>query len=494
MHIINTWGDKMKFQSTRGLESGVASAEAIVRGIAKDGGLYVPESFPNLYDSLKKEKTLSYEELAFKIIKEYFTDIKEEELMDAINEAYNDRFNVEVNKNFLELYHGPTCAFKDAALLFLPQVMRRARKALGLKEEVVILTATSGDTGKAALEGFKDVEGFKVIVYYPKKGVSAIQERQMSTQEGKNVKVYGITGNFDNAQNGVKEIFGNEKFKEELKKEGYLLSSANSINIGRLVPQIVYYFYGYFKLVKEGKIKEDEKINVVVPTGNFGNILAAYYAKRMGLPVEKFICASNDNKVLTDFFHTGSYDKRRELILTESPSMDILVSSNLERLLFEGSGKDGEEIKKLMDSLIKDGIYEVSDKLKEFLKDFYGNFATQGEVSKAISDMYNKEGYLIDTHTAVAQVVYEKYVKETGDNKQVLIASTASPYKFPRSICNALKIDVEGIDDFKVLNKLFEKTKIEIPTNLRDLDKKKILHEEVWDKDEMKEAILSYLK
>lgn len=484
----------MKFQSTRGLESGVASAEAIVRGIAKDGGLYVPESFPNLYDSLKKEKNLSYEELAFKIIKEYFTDIKEEELMDAINEAYNNRFNVEVNKNFLELYHGPTCAFKDAALLFLPQVMRRARKALGLKEEVVILAATSGDTGKAALEGFKDVEGFKVIVYYPKKGVSAIQERQMSTQEGNNVKVYGITGNFDNAQNGVKEIFGNEDFKEELKKEGYLLSSANSINIGRLVPQIVYYFYGYFKLVKEGKIKEDEKINVVVPTGNFGNILAAYYAKRMGLPVEKFICASNDNKVLTDFFHTGIYDKRRELILTESPSMDILVSSNLERLLFEGSGKDGEEIKKLMDSLIKDGIYQVSDKLKEFLKDFYGNFATQEEVSKAISDMYEKEGYLIDTHTAVAQVVYEKYAKETGDNKQVLIASTASPYKFPRSICNALEIDVEGIDDFKVLNKLFEKTKVEIPTNLKDLDKKQILHEEVWDKDEMKEAILSYLK
>ncbi|HEY5524344.1 MAG TPA: threonine synthase [Clostridium sp.] len=484
----------MKFQSTRGLESGVASAEAIVRGIAKDGGLYVPESFPNLYDSLKKEKNLSYEELAFKIIKEYFTDIKEEELMDAINEAYNNRFNVEVNKNFLELYHGPTCAFKDAALLFLPQVMRRARKALGLKEEVVILAATSGDTGKAALEGFKDVEGFKVIVYYPKKGVSAIQERQMSTQEGNNVKVYGITGNFDNAQNGVKEIFGDEDFKEELKKEGYLLSSANSINIGRLVPQIVYYFYGYFKLVKEGKIKEDEKINVVVPTGNFGNILAAYYAKRMGLPVEKFICASNDNKVLTDFFHTGTYDKRRELILTESPSMDILVSSNLERLLFEGSGKDGEEIKKLMDSLIKDGIYQVSDKLKEFLKDFYGNFATQEEVSKAISDMYEKEGYLIDTHTAVAQVVYEKYAKETGDNKQVLIASTASPYKFPRSICNALEIDVEGIDDFEVLNKLFEKTKVEIPTNLKDLDKKQILHEEVWDKDKMKEAILSYLK
>lgn len=484
----------MKFQSTRGLEKGVASAKAIIQGIASDGGLYVPESFPNLFDVLKKNNQLSYEELAFNIIKEYFTDIDENDLKDAINDAYKNRFKVEVNKNFLELYHGPTSAFKDAALLFLPQIMKRAKKALGVKEEVVILAATSGDTGKAALEGFSNIDKFKVIVYYPKKGVSAIQERQMATQEGNNVKVFAITGNFDNAQTGVKAIFGDEGFKEDLKEKGYLLSSANSINIGRLVPQIVYYFHGYFELVKQGEIEMGQEINVVVPTGNFGNILASYYAKRMGLPVHKFICASNENKVLADFFQSGVYDKRRDLILTESPSMDILVSSNLERLLFEGSGRDGQEIKKLMDSLMGQGVYKVSGKISKFLESFYGNFANQEEVSKAISDIYKNEGYLIDTHTAVAEVVHKKYLKETGDDRQVLIASTASPYKFPRSICSSLDIDVSGLDDFEVLNKLFEETKVEIPENLVGLDKKEVLHKEVWDKDEMKKALLSYLK
>lgn len=484
----------MKFQSTRGAEYGVASAEAIIRGIAKDGGLYVPESFPDLYLKLRETKGLTYEELAFKIISEYFTDIDEAELKGAINDAYKNRFSVNVEKGFLELYHGPTCAFKDAALLFLPQIMKRAKKALNVKEEVVILTATSGDTGKAALEGFKDVDGFKVVVYYPKHGVSAIQERQMATQEGKNVKVFGTNGNFDNAQTGVKEIFGDEEFKSLLAKDNYILSSANSINIGRLVPQIVYYFYGYFKLVEQGEIKDGEEINIVVPTGNFGNILASYYAKRMGLPINKFICASNENKVLTDFFQSGTYDKRRELKLTESPSMDILVSSNLERLLFEGSGRNGEEIKKLMNDLNTTGIYNVSPKIKDFLKEFYGNYATIEECYKAISDMYKEEGYLMDTHTAVAKVVYDKYVKETGDNKKVLIASTASPYKFPRSICNALGMDVKDCDDFEVVNKLFQETNVEIPTNLKDLDKKEILHDEVWDKDKMKDALLSYLK
>ena len=493
-HINKNWGDKMKFQSTRGLEKEVNSAEAIIKGIAKDGGLFVPDSFPKLYDALKNEKGLSYEELAFKIIKEYFTDINEKDLKDAINDAYNNRFDVKVNKEFLELYHGPTCAFKDAALLFLPQIMKRAKKALGINEEIVILTATSGDTGKAALEGFKDVDGFKVVVYYPDKGVSAIQQRQMSTQEGKNLKVFGIDGNFDNAQTGVKEIFADEKFKEELKKKGYLLSSANSINIGRLVPQIVYYFYGYFKLIEEGKIKEDDKINVVVPTGNFGNILASYYAKKMGLPINKFICASNDNKVLADFFQSGTYDKRRELILTESPSMDILVSSNLERLLYEGSGRNSEEIKQLMDSLTNEGVYTVSDNIQAFLKEFYGNFANMDEVSEAISNIYKNEGYLMDTHTAVAKVVYDKYVQETGDNRQALIASTASPYKFPRSICNALDIDIKDVDDFEVLNRLFNETKVDIPNNLKDLDKKDVLHKEVWEKTEMEKALLSYLK
>lgn len=484
----------MKFQSTRGLEKDVKSSEAIIRGIAKDGGLFVPDSFPNLYEDLKKDRGLSYEELAFKIIKEFFTDIDKNQLMDSINDAYNNRFKPEVKKDFLELYHGPTCAFKDAALLFLPQIMKRAKNALGVNEEIVILTATSGDTGKAALEGFSNVDGFKVVVYYPKNGVSAIQERQMATQEGNNVKVFGINGNFDNAQTGVKNIFGDEEFKEELKKKGYILSSANSINIGRLVPQIVYYFYGYFKLVEEGKIKEDEEINVVVPTGNFGNILASYYGKKMGLPINKFICASNENKVLTDFFKTGIYDKRRELVLTESPSMDILVSSNLERLLYEGSGRDGEEIKKLMTALSKEGVYEVSPKVKEFLKDFYGDFATKEEVHKGIKDMYEEENYLMDTHTAVGKVVYDKYREETGDNRKVLIASTASPYKFPASICEALDINIEDIDDFGVLEELNKETKVAIPNNLKNLDKKEILHNEVWDKDQMEKALLSYLK
>ena len=484
----------MKFQSTRGLERDVKSAEGIIRGIAKDGGLFVPDSFPNLYEILKKNKGLSYEELAFKIIKEFFTDIDENELREAIDEAYNNRFKPELKKSYLELYHGPTCAFKDAALLFLPQIMKRAKKSLGVNEEIVILTATSGDTGKAALEGFSSVDGFKVVVYYPKNGVSAIQERQMATQEGENVKVFGINGNFDNAQTGVKKIFGDEKLKEELKKNGYILSSANSINIGRLVPQIVYYFYGYFKLIEQGKIKEDEEINVVVPTGNFGNILASYYGKQMGLPINKFICASNENKVLTDFFQTGIYDKRRELILTQSPSMDILVSSNLERLLYEGSGRDGEEIKALMDGLMANGVYEVSSKVREFLKEFYGNFATEEEVHKTIKNVYEKENYLMDTHTAVGKTVWEKYKNETGDDREALIASTASPYKFPVNICNALGIDISNVDDFGVLKELNKATNVDIPRNLKGLDKKEILHNEVWDKDEMLDALLSFLK
>ena len=483
----------MKFRSTRGLEKEIPSAEAIINGIAKDGGLYVPDEFPKVYDKLKENTNIKYEELAFKVINEYFTDIDDAELMGAINDAYNNRFDVKVKNNFLELYHGPTCAFKDAALLFLPQIMKRAKKNQGIKEEVTILTATSGDTGKAALEGFAGVDGFKVVVYYPKNGVSAIQERQMSSQEGDNVKVIGIKGNFDDAQTGVKQIFGDDDFKAKLAQKGYILSSANSINIGRLVPQIVYYFYGYFNLVNQGVIKLDDKINVVVPTGNFGNILAGYYAKQMGLPIDKFICASNENKVLTDFFETGVYDKKRELILTESPSMDILVSSNLERLLYEASGRNPEIVSELMNSLNAKGVYEVNDKVKSFIKEFYGNFATTDEVYAAIKEEYEKENYVMDTHTAVAHVVKNKYVKETGDDKPALVLSTASPYKFPRSICNALNVDVDGINDFEVLKKLSEATENEIPKNLANLENSEVLHNEVWDKSQMRDALLAYL-
>lgn len=484
----------MKFRSTRGLEKNIASAKAIINGISKDGGLYVPDEFPKIYDELKKETKIKYEDLAFKVIKQYFTDIDDAELMGAINEAYNDRFKVEVKNNFLELYHGPTCAFKDAALLFLPQVMKRAKKICDVKEDITILTATSGDTGKAALEGFKNVDGFRVVVYYPKNGVSAIQERQMSSQEGNNVKVIGIRGNFDDAQTGVKEIFGDNDFRAGLKDKGHILSSANSINIGRLVPQIVYYFYGYFNLVNQGVINIDDKINVVVPTGNFGNILAGYYAKQMGLPIDKFICASNENKVLTDFFETGVYDKKRELVLTESPSMDILVSSNLERLLFEASGRDTEVVSELMRNLNTKGIYEVNEKIKNFIKEFYGNFATTEEVYDAIKEVYEKDNYLMDTHTAVAYVVKKKYIEETKDNKPALVLSTASPFKFPRSICNALEIDVDGINDFEVLEKLGTESNSKIPNGLKTLVTAKVLHDEVWDKSEMRDALVSYLK
>ena len=484
----------MRFISTRGKGEAISSSEAIIKGIADDGGLYVPIEFPKLYDNLKKKMGLSYEELAYEIIREFFDDIGDENLKEAIRNAYNDKFFVKEEKNFLELYHGPTSAFKDAALLFLPQIMKAAKKKENIGEEIVILTATSGDTGKAALQGFSNVDGFKVVVYYPEKGVSTIQQKQMVTQEGNNVKVIGIRGNFDNAQSGVKSIFGDNELKKILNEEGFLFSSANTINIGRLLQQIVYYFYGYFDLVNKQKIKEGDKINIVVPTGNFGNILAAYYGKKMGLPIGKLICSSNENNVLTDFLKTGVYDKRRELILTESPSMDILISSNLERLLFEANNRDSLETKKLMEELNSKGVYSISQNAKEFLNDFYGNYANINEVYEAIKYVYDNEQYLMDTHTAVGYVVLEKYRKETSDYRQALVASTASPYKFPRSICNALGIDISGKNDFEILNILSDNTNTDIPNNLKNLDKKEILHKEICNKDKMKESLLDFLR
>ena len=483
----------MRFISTRGGEQDISSSQAIINGIAKDGGLYVPLSFPNLFEKIKEKIDMTYEEVAFEVIKEFFTDFSNEEIKDAISKAYENRFKVVENNGFLELYHGPTSAFKDAALLFLPQIMSLAKKKLNINEEIVILTATSGDTGKAALEGFKDVDGFKVMVYYPKEGVSPIQEMQMVTQEGNNLRVVGIKGNFDDAQRGVKEIFGDNSFKEELLKMNYRLSSANSINIGRLVPQIIYYFYGYLKLVNKQQIKMGDKINVVVPTGNFGNILAAYYAREMGLPVAKFICASNENNVLSDFFNKGVYDKRRDLILTESPSMDILVSSNLERLLFEASGRNANKIKDLMKELSDKGIYSVNEEIKEGLKDFYGNYAKSEEVYNAINYLYNEEGYLVDTHTAVAYVVLNKYIRDTEDTTPYLIASTASPYKFPRSISSALKMEVTYIDDFEVIEKLYSFSKVEVPNNLKGLNNKEIIYNFISEADDLKNALLSFL-
>lgn len=484
----------MNFISTRGKGESVSSSKAIIKGIADDGGLYVPIEFPKVYNRLKEKINVSYEELAYEIIGEFFGDIGEVKLRKAIKEAYNEKFCVKEEKNFLELYHGPTSAFKDAALLFLPQVMKIAKEKENIKEEIIILTATSGDTGKAALQGFSNLQGFKVVVYYPINGVSRIQQKQMVTQEGKNVKVIGINGNFDDAQNGVKKIFGDIKFKEEINKRGFLLSSANSINIGRLIPQIVYYFYGYFSLVNKQKIKEGDKINIVVPTGNFGNILAAYYGKKMGLPIDRLICSSNENNVLTDFLNTGVYDKRRKLILTESPSMDIIVSSNFERLIFEANNRNSQETKKLMEKLSKNGVYEISPESKKCLNDFYGNYANGDEVYKAIREVYNKEKYLMDTHTAVGYVVLEKYRNETKDYKQSLIASTASPYKFPRSISKSLGLNIDSKNDFEIVNLLNSYTNIEIPNNLKNLENKEILHKEVCNKEDMKQYLLSFLE
>jgi len=375
----------LKYKSTRGGQSDISSAYAIVQGIAKDGGLFVPEALPKLEYSLEELKGMSYQELAYCIMKHFLTDFTEEELRGCIDKAYDQKFDTSkiaplVKKDgvfFLELFHGPTLAFKDMALSILPHLLTTAAKKLNIEKEIVILTATSGDTGKAALEGFADVEGTKIIVFFPQDGVSEVQKRQMTTQTGDNTYVIGIKGNFDDAQNGVKEIFGDAEFNKYLDESNYMLSSANSINIGRLIPQVVYYFYAYFQMAESNDITLGEQVNVVVPTGNFGNILAAYYAKQMGLPIGKLICASNDNKVLYDFFNTGKYDKDREFILTISPSMDILISSNLERLIYQITGEDANKTKELMESLKAKGHYEIDDAMKEKLADFYGGFATQ---------------------------------------------------------------------------------------------------------------------
>ena len=487
----------MLFYSTRGKQEGVFSQQAIINGLANDGGLFVPESFPNIGGRLEELRGLSYQALAYEIIKEFFGEFTEGELKQCIKNAYEDRFEVEVKNNFLELYHGPTCAFKDAALLFLPQIMKVSKEKINFDKDICILTATSGDTGKAALEGFKDLEGFKVIVFYPKDGVSELQETQMVTHKAKNTYVVAIEGNFDDAQNGVKEIFNDGGFKEYLDNHNITLSSANSINIGRLVPQIVYYFHGYFNLVNNGQLTMGEPMNVVVPTGNFGNILAAYYGKQMGLPINKLICASNENNVLTDFINTGVYDRRRELKLTESPSMDILVSSNLERLLFELSGRDSKVINGLMDDLNKLGVYEINDSMKESMEDFYGNFATEAEIYEAIKEVFEEKDYLMDTHTAVGYVVHKKYKEKTGDDSKYLIAATASPFKFVGSILKALDSDSskeendksQKTSDFNLLKVLGNISNQEIPKGLQDLDRLEVLHQNLCNKQNMRDQI-----
>ncbi len=491
---------KIYYKSTRGSNNEISPCEAMLNGIAIDGGLYVPNEFPNIDKSFKELMNMEYKELAYYVISKYFTDLDELELNKCIDNAYDEKFDDKkiaplVKKNgdyFLELYHGPTLAFKDMALSILPYLLKTAADKHNLNREIVILTATSGDTGKAALEGFADVEGTRIIVFYPKRGVSQVQERQMVTQKGANTSVIGINGNFDDAQTGVKRIFCDDEFNEILEQNGYIFSSANSINIGRLIPQIVYYIFSYCELLKKNAIENGEKINICVPTGNFGNILAAFYAKKMGLPVNKLICASNENNVLTDFINTGVYDKRREFKMTISPSMDILVSSNLERLLYDISGDDSL-IRNMMNRLVDEGKYEVNEEIRNGLKDFYADFATEEETYKIIGEVYNDSQYLIDTHTAVAYSVYKKYKEDTKDNTKTVIVSTASPFKFTRSVAKALEIEVRHSDDFELIKKLSNYTGCKIPNAVIDLENQKILHDSLCESVEMKEVIKKIL-
>lgn len=487
----------MIFRSTRGDSEELRAAQAIIRGIAPDRGLYVPSEIPAMPFDLSEMKGATYQELAKKVIGAFFTDYTEDEIAACVDGAYDSKFDTKEiaplvkagDAWFLELYHGKTAAFKDMALSILPRLLTTAVRKEHDDDKICILTATSGDTGKAALEGFADVEGTEITVFYPDSGVSQVQERQMVTQTGDNTHVFAIRGNFDDAQTGVKNAFQDRDLAAKLKEHGIRFSSANSINIGRLIPQVVYYIWSYLQLARQGAIQVGEKINIVVPTGNFGNILAAYYAKGMGLPVSMLICASNKNKVLTDFFRTGVYDTQREFYLTNSPSMDILISSNLERLLYHLSGDDPEEIKALMADLDSSKRYEVSDKIKAGLGQFYGGFADVEATNKTIGDMYKDNGYLIDTHTAVGYKVYEDYRKATGDDTPAVIASTASPYKFAKSVADSIGLP-EQPDGFAYIREVEKETGVKVPEGLRDLDKKEIRHKGVIDTDEIKETVL----
>lgn len=491
------------YKSTRGVdETTVTASQAILQGLANDGGLFVPTELPKLDVTLDELKDMSYQETAYAVMKQFLTDFTEEELKNCIAKAYDEKFDtkeiaplVKTDKAYyLELFHGATIAFKDMALSILPHLMTTSAKKNNAKNDIVILTATSGDTGKAALAGFADVPGTKIIVFYPKNGVSPIQEKQMVTQKGDNTHVIGIHGNFDDAQSGVKAIFADKELAEEMDKAGYQFSSANSINIGRLVPQVVYYVYAYAKLYANGEIEKDEKINVVVPTGNFGNILAAYYAKQMGMPIDKLICASNDNKVLYDFFNTGCYDRNREFILTTSPSMDILISSNLERLIYKIAGNDAAADVALMKALNTDGSYEITEAMKAELADFYGNYATEAETAEEISKVYGDTGYVLDTHTAVASAVYGKYVSETGDTNKAVIASTASPYKFTRSVMNAINAEkYDAMGDFELVDELAVLSGVAVPNAIEEIRNAEVRHNTVCDAADMKEAVKKFL-
>lgn len=490
------------YNSTRSKGIAVRASEAILKGLTDDGGLFVPDHIPALDKSLKELSQMDYRQVAYEVMKLYFTDFTESELKTCIDRAYDSKFDTEViaplaeaeNAYYLELFHGPTIAFKDMALSILPHLMITSARKNAIKNEIVILTATSGDTGKAALAGFADVEGTRIVVFYPKNGVSPIQEKQMVTQKGKNTFVVGIHGNFDDAQTGVKKIFSDKELAKEMEENGFQFSSANSINIGRLIPQVCYYVYAYVTLLKEGKIAEGEKINVTVPTGNFGNILAAFYAKNMGLPIDKLICASNDNKVLYDFFRTGVYDRNREFVLTSSPSMDILISSNLERLIYWIAGNDAGENRSLMAALTGEGRYEITDEMKAALKDFYGNYADEAQTAAEIKRLYEDCGYVIDTHTAVASAVYRKYVEETGDHTKTVIASTASPFKFTRSVMNAIDGKYDAMGDFELVDELSRIANVKVPQAIEEIRTAPVLHDTQCETAEMKDTVKKFLK
>ena len=489
------------YKSTRSKEGTLKASEAILKGLADDGGLFVPLEIPKLDVSVEELSKMTYQQVAYEVMKLYFTDFTEEELKYCINNAYDSKFDTEEiaplaevqGTYYLELFHGKTIAFKDMALSILPYLLTTSAKKNNVKNEIVILTATSGDTGKAAMAGFADVPGTRIIVFYPDGGVSPIQEKQMVTQKGDNTYVVAIKGNFDQAQSGVKAIFGDKELAAEMDKRGYQFSSANSINIGRLVPQVAYYVYAYAKLYAEGKLAKDQKMNVVVPTGNFGNILAAYYAKNMGLPIAKIICASNENKVLFDFFKTGEYDKNREFILTTSPSMDILISSNLERLIYKIAGNDADKNNELMNSLKVNGKYDITDDMKKQLDDFYGNYASEEETAETIRDTYDKTGYIMDTHTSVAASVYKKYKAETNDDTVTVIASTASPFKFTRSVMVAIDPKYDSMGDFELVDELSKIGNVKVPNAIEEIRNAEVRHNNLVEVDGMKDIVKKFL-
>lgn len=497
----------MKYNSTRDNSVCVTSAEAIVKGLSSDGGLFIPEAVPLLpLDAIAEMADMSYIERAKKVLGYFLSDFKAAEIDDCVGKAYTKAkfetdsiapvYKLDQSRYVLELWHGPTCAFKDMALQILPHLLTTSVKKVGMDKEIVILVATSGDTGKAALEGFKDVDGTQIVVFFPDQGVSSIQKLQMCTQDGENVFVSAVNGNFDDAQTGVKEIFTDEKYAEELSRKGKALSSANSINWGRLVPQIVYYFSAYCDMLKAEEITLGDEINVCVPTGNFGNILAAFYAKNMGLPIKRLICASNSNNVLTDFIKTGTYDKNREFFTTISPSMDILISSNLERLLYLLADKNTEEVKGYMNALKEGGKYTVSGEIISAVKEnFFAGYADDKKCMETIKNIQKEFGYVVDPHTAVAVAVHEEYMQETGDTAKTVIASTASPFKFNSDVLTAIlgSDEVDDKDEFELLRLLSEKFNLRIPKSLGELEEKEIRFETVCDKAMMRGVVNEFL-